>query len=396
MSHHALAGIRVLDLTRNLAGPFCTMTLGDLGADVVKIEQPGAGDDTRHWAPPTWGDVSATFLSCNRNKRSLAVDLSRPEGAELVRELARRADVLVESFKPGSLERRGLGWDDLHAENERLVYCSISAYGQVGPQRDSPGYDPILQAYSGIMHLTGWPDAPPARLGVGALDLGAALWATIAIQAALAERERTGVGARVDTSLLETAAYLLSYHLSGYLGSGVDPNRSGTTAGFIAPYETFPTAEGDLMVAAANDNLFRAFVSGIGLPELIDDARFRTNPERVRNRVALRDKVVVQLASKTAAEWEQLLVSTVPCTRVRTVAELADDEQLAAIELVKPLPTPGVPGLKAVDLPFRRDGERAAQWSSPPELGQHTDEILAELGVDADRITALRAGGTVG
>ena len=395
MSHHALTGIRVLDLTRNLAGPFCTMTLGDLGAEVVKIEQPGIGDDTRHWAPPTWGEVSATFLSANRNKRSLAVDLGRPEGADLVRELARRADVLVESFKPGSLERRGLGWDDLRAENERLVYCSISAFGQVGPQRDSPGYDPILQAYSGIMHLTGWPDGPPARLGVGALDLGAALWATIGIQAALAERARTGVGARVDTSLLETATYLLSYHLGGYLGSGVDPGRSGTTAGFIAPYETFPTAEGDLMVAAANDNLFRAFVTGIGRPELADDPRFRTNPDRVRNRVALRDTVVVQLASRTAAEWEGTLVATVPCTRVRTVAELADDEQLAALDLVKPLPLPGTPDLRAVDLPFRRDGARAAQWTPPPGLGEHTDEILAELGLDGERIEALRADGAV-
>lgn len=395
MSHHALTGIRVLDLTRNLAGPFCTMTLGDLGAEVVKIEQPGIGDDTRHWAPPTWGEVSATFLSANRNKRSLAVDLGRPEGAELARALARRADVLVESFKPGSLERRGLGWDDLRAENERLVYCSISAFGQVGPQRDSPGYDPILQAYTGIMHLTGWPEGPPARLGVGALDLGAALWATIGIQAALAERERTGVGARVDTSLLETATYLLSYHLGGYLGSGVDPGRSGTTAGFIAPYETFPTAEGDLMVAAANDNLFRAFVTGIGRPELAEDPRFRTNPDRVRNRVALRDTVVVQLASRTAAEWERTLVATVPCTRVRTVAELAEDEQLAAIDLVKPLPLPGTPDLRAVDLPFRRDGARAAQWSPPPGLGEHTDEVLTELGLDSERIRALRADGTV-
>jgi len=395
MSHHALDGIRVVDLTRNLAGPFCTMTLGDLGAEVVKIEQPGAGDDTRQWAPPRWGEESATFLSANRNKRSFAVDLGRPDGIELVRELARRADVLVESFKPGSLDKRGLGWEALRADNDRLVYCSISAYGQEGPKRDSPGYDPILQAYSGIMHLTGWPDGPPARLGVGALDLGAALWATIGIQAALAERERTGVGARVDTSLLEMAGYLLSYHLGGYLGSGVDPGRSGTTAGFIAPYETFPTAEGDLMVAAANDNLFRAFVTGIGLPELADDPRFATNPDRVRNRVALRDRVVVQLAGRTAAQWEEQLVGAVPCTRVRTVAELADDEQLAAIDLLRPLPTPAVPDLQAVGLPFRRDGDRGARWDAPPRLGEHTDEVLAELGLDADRVARLRADGTV-
>jgi crotonobetainyl-CoA:carnitine CoA-transferase CaiB-like acyl-CoA transferase len=391
-----LHGIRVLDLTRNLAGPYCTMILGDLGADVVKVEQPGAGDDTRAWGPPSWGEESATFLSANRNKRAIAVDLDHPEGRSVVRELARRADVLVESFKPGSLDRRGLGWDDLRTLNDQLVYCSISAYGQVGPRRDDPGYDPVIQAYSGILHITGHPDGPPARLGVGALDLGAALWATIGIQAALAQRNVTGEGSRVDTSLLETAGWWLSYHLGGYLASGVDPTRQGTTTGFIAPYETFPTADGDLFVAAPNDNLFRAFARAVDLTELVDDPRFVDNPTRVRNRVALRDRIVIRLATRPAAEWEAVLqAASVPCTRVRTVADLADDEQLRAIELLRALPAPDAPDLRVVDLPVRVAGERATQWRPPPRLGQHTDDVLAELGLDHERIAGLRADGAV-
>jgi crotonobetainyl-CoA:carnitine CoA-transferase CaiB-like acyl-CoA transferase len=391
-----LHGIRVLDLTRNLAGPYCTMILGDLGADVVKVEQPGAGDDTRAWGPPSWGEESATFLSANRNKRAIAVDLDHPEGRAVVRELARRADVLVESFKPGSLDRRGLGWDDLRTLNDQLVYCSISAYGQVGPRRDDPGYDPVIQAYSGILHITGHPDGPPARLGVGALDLGAALWATIGIQAALAQRNVTGEGSRVDTSLLETAGWWLSYHLGGYLASGIDPTRQGTTTGFIAPYETFPTADGDLFVAAPNDNLFRAFARAVDLTELVDDPRFVDNPTRVRNRVALRDRIVIRLATRPAAEWEAVLqAASVPCTRVRTVADLADDEQLRAIELLRALPAPDAPDLRVVDLPVRVAGERATQWRPPPRLGQHTDDVLAELGLDHERIAGLRADGAV-
>jgi formyl-CoA transferase/CoA:oxalate CoA-transferase len=392
----ALRGVRVLDLTRNLAGPFCTMTLGDLGADVVKVEHPRGGDDTRAWGPPSWGDVSATFMSANRNKRSVAIDIDRTEGADIVRALAARADVLVESFKPGSLDRRGLGWDQLRVLNERLVYCSISAYGQVGPRRDGPGYDPVVQAFSGIMDITGHPEGPPARLGVGALDLGAAMWATIGIQAALVERATTGRGGRVDTSLLETATWWLSYHLGGYLASGVEPGRTGTTASFIAPYETFPTADGDIFIAAPNDNLFRTLVKALEMPELADDARFADNPTRVRNRVALRDLIVVRLATRSAREWEDVLgAASVPCTRVRSVADLADDEQLAALDLVRPLPHPDAPDLRVVDLPVRIDEARAGEWVPPPRLGAHTDEVLGELGFDEGRIATLRSSNVI-
>jgi formyl-CoA transferase/CoA:oxalate CoA-transferase len=335
-------------------------------------------------------------MSANRNKRGIAVDIDRPEGVEIVRALAQRSDVLVESFKPGSLDRRGLGWDDLHRENERLVYCSISAYGQEGPLRDGPGYDPVIQAFSGIMHITGHPDGPPARLGVGALDLGAAMWAAIGIQAALAQRASTGRGARVDTSLLETATWWLSYHLGGYLASGREPERHGTTTGFIAPYETFPTADGEIFVAAANDNLFRSLVAALELPDLLDDPRFVDNPTRVRHRVALRDRIVVRLSTRSAKEWETVLrEASVPCTRVRTVGDLAGDEQLRALRLVRPLPHPDAADLQVVDLPVRIEGERASSWSPPPRIGQHTDAVLAELDMDEARIDALRATGVI-
>lgn len=319
-----------------------------------------------------------------------------PDGVEIVRDLARRSDVLVESFKPGALDRRGLGWDDLRVENERLVYCSISAFGQTGPLRDGPGYDPVIQAFSGIMHITGHPDGPPARLGVGALDLGAAMWATIGIQAALGQRALTGRGSKVDTSLLETAVWWLSYHLGGYLASGVDPTRQGTTTGFIAPYETFPTAEGELFVAAPNDNLFRTFVHAIGLPELSDDPRFVDNLTRVQHRGELRELLVARLVTRTAKEWEDVLRDAkVPCTIVRTVAELASDEQLAALYVVRPLPHPDAPDLEVVDVPVQVDGRRASNWSPPPRLGEHTDEVLTELGLDEVRIAELRASGAV-
>ena len=396
MSDGVLAGIRVLDLTRNFAGPFCTQTLGDLGADVIKVEQPGRGDDSRGWIPPAWGDQSASYVSSNRNKRGVAVDLDRDEGAAIVRELARRSDVLVESFRPGSLDKRGLGWEQLRHENERLVYCSISAFGQDGPMRSTPGYDPVLQAFTGIMHITGEPGGRPVRLGIGALDLGAAIWATVAIFAGLRERDATGRGSRVDTSLLDTATHFLSYHLSGYLATGVDPTPQGTTTGFIAPYEVFPTAEGDIFVACPNDRLYAAFMGVLGLHELVDDPRFADNTSRIANRDVLRAAITGRMATKSALAWErELQAASVPCTHVRTVAELVEDEQLAAVDLVRPLPRDDIPGLHAVDLPFRMDGTRSSQWLPPPTLGEHTDDVLRELGYDDPAITALRAAGTV-
>ena len=269
-----LSGVTVLDLSRNLAGPYCTMLLGDLGAEVVKVESL-SGDDTRRWRPPAWGDESATFLACNRNKRSLALDLDAEGGRDIVTRLALDADVVVSSFRPGSLAKRGLDYESLVSVNPGLVYCSISAYGSRGPKQDLPGYDPVLQAESGIMSVTGHRDGPPARLGVGAIDLGTALWATIGIQAALRTRAETGTGTLIEVSLYETAAWWLSYLIAGYMGSGEVPQRHGSAAAFLAPYEVFATARGELMVSCGNDQLFAALCAGLGLSHLPADPAFR-------------------------------------------------------------------------------------------------------------------------
>ncbi|GAC1579324.1 MAG: CaiB/BaiF CoA-transferase family protein [Candidatus Dormibacteria bacterium] len=391
-----LAGLRVLDLTRNLAGPFCTQTLGDLGADVVKVERPGEGDDTRAWAPPTWDGLATAYLSANRNKRSLAVDLDRPEGAVIARELARGADVLVESFRPGSLDRRGLGYQQLRADNPRLIYCSISAYGQVGPLRDEPGYDPVLQAHTGIMSVTGEPDRAPVRLGISALDLGSALWATIAVLAALNERERSGAGSRVDTSLYETASWWLSGAIAGYLGSGMVPGRRGTENPWIVPYEVFGTGDEDLFIAAGNDRMFAELTAALEFAEVASDPRFASNPARVEHRVILHDLIEARTRGWTCAALEaELRRRSIPCSRVRAVPDLVADAQFDALGLLSPVPSPRTPGMRQVGAPISRDGVRPVPRLPPPELGEHTDEVLRELGYNAEQVTDLRASGVV-
>jgi len=391
----SLAGVRVLDLTRNLAGPYCTMLLGDLGADVVKVESPG-GDDTRTWVPPDWNGESPTFLAANRNKRSIAIDLDHPAGAGVVKALAERADVVVESFRPGALDRRGLGYDALAEGNPGLIWCSISAFGRTGPLAGRPGYDPVLQARTGIMSMTGYPDGPPARLGIGAIDLGTGLWATIAIQAALAERQRApdGRGTRIDTSLYEVAVWWLSYHLEGYLASGASPSRGGTSIGFIAPYEVFPTSDGTgVMVAAANDNLYANLCRALGLP---DDPRFATNPGRVAHRHEVNAMVAERTRAFTAPDLEALLDRhAVPCSRVRTVGETAEDEQTSVLAMLANLPHPRIPDLRVIDMPVSESGARAELRHPPPLLGEHTDAVLAELGYGDGDVEGLRRDGVV-
>ncbi len=380
----------VLDLSRNLAGPYCTMLLGDLGADVIKVESPGSGDDTRSWRPPEWNGQSATFLACNRNKRSVTIDLDAPAGQQLVRRLATRADVVVSSFRPGSLAKRGLDYESLQNLNEGLVYCSITAYGSKGPKKDAPGYDPVLQAETGIMSMTGYPDGPPARLGIGAIDLGTAMWAAVGIQAALRNRCESGVGALVEVSLYETAAWWLSYHVQGYLATGEVPQRQGNGTPFVAPYEVFATADGVLMVTAGNDRLFVSLCRVLDVPQLAGDPAYTHNADRVANRVALHDALEARLKERTAAEWEVLLgAESIPCSRVRSVADLVHDPQLHALDMLVEMPHPDIPDLRVVNMPLSLDGERASHRRPPPRLGEHTAAILEELGVTAPELDGL-------
>jgi crotonobetainyl-CoA:carnitine CoA-transferase CaiB-like acyl-CoA transferase len=390
MLSEALRDITVLDLSRNLAGPYCTMLLGDLGANVIKVESPGSGDDTRNWRPPEWNGQSATFLACNRNKRSITIDLDTEAGQQLVRRLASRADVVVSSFRPGSLAKRGLDYATFRDLNASLVYCSITAYGSKGPKRDAPGYDPVLQAETGMMSMTGHPDGPPARLGVGAIDLGTGMWAAVGIQAALRNRSESGVGALVEVSLYETAAWWLSYHLEGYLATGESPQRQGNGTPFVAPYEVFATADVDLMVAAGNNRLFVSLCRVLSLPDLATDPAYATNADRVANRVRLHELLEERFRKKTAAEWEVVLGSeTIPCSGVRSVADFANDPQLEALGMLVEMPHPDIPDLRVVDIPVTLDGERATHRYPPPRLGEQTTSILEDLDVPPEEIEAL-------
>jgi crotonobetainyl-CoA:carnitine CoA-transferase CaiB-like acyl-CoA transferase len=296
----------------------------------------------------------------------------------------------VSSFRPGSLAKRRLDYDSLRDANEGLVYCSITAYGPKGPKRNAPGYDPVLQAETGIMSMTGYPDGPPARVGIGVIDLGTAMWAAVGIQAALTNRSASGVGALVEVSLYETAAWWLSYHVEGYLATGESPQRQGNGTPFVAPYEMFATAEGDLMVTAGNDRLFVSLCHVLDLPDLPEDPIYMHNADRVANRIALHDVLERRFKKKTAAEWEVILgAGSIPCSRVRSVADLVHDPQLGALEMLVDMPHPDIPDLRVVDIPLTLNGERATHRLPPPRLGEQTTAILEELGVTQDEIDSL-------
>ena len=386
----------MIDLTRVLSGPYCTMVLADLGARVIKVEHPVRGDDTRHWGPPFIGKESAYFLSINRNKESLTIDFKQPAGKAILERLLATADVLVENFRPGTLEASGLGAATLAARFPRLIYCSISGYGQTGPRREEPGYDAVMQAEGGLMSITGDGDGPPYRLGVAITDIVSGLFAAQGVLAALVARERTTRGQQVDIGMLDATTALLTYQAGNYFTTGEVPARMGNRHPTIVPYESFETAKGDLVIAGGNDDIWRRLCDALDQGHLADDPRFRTNRDRVAHYAELRPLLDATLRTHTRDEWvKRLSAAGVPCGSVREISEVLADPQIAARGMVAEVEHPTVGRVKVISSPVKLSETPASVRTAPPVLGQHTEALLGELGYDRESIDGLRAAGVI-
>jgi crotonobetainyl-CoA:carnitine CoA-transferase CaiB-like acyl-CoA transferase len=387
-----LDGVRILDLTRVLAGPYCTMFLGDLGAEVVKVEQPGSGDDTRGWGPPFIGDESAYFLSVNRNKKSVTIDLKSPNGQALLRRLAQRADVLVENFRPRTMERMGLGENELRSFNPRLVYASLSAFGTNGPMQDSPGYDLIVQAFGGLMSITGMPEGEPTKVGVAIVDILAGLMLGQAIVAALFAREKLGIGQKIDTSLLEAAVASLVNAGSNYLIGGRVPGRWGNAHPSIVPYQSFKTADGYLVIGVASEAIWKRFCHAIGRAELIEDPRFSKNSSRVDNRAELVTIVSEIFLRRDSKAWMKILrAAEVPCAPVQTIDQVFSDAQVIEREMVTEVQHAAIGMIRMAGIPVKFSRTPAKIRIPPPLLGQHNREILRDwIAMTSEEINELQ------
>ncbi|QKO23307.1 CaiB/BaiF CoA-transferase family protein [Rhodoferax sp. BAB1] len=410
----ALPHLKVLDLSRVLAGPWCTQILADLGADVVKIERPGAGDDTRHWGPPFLKDAQgkdtghAAYYTCaNRNKRSITVDIAKPEGQALIRQLALQSDVLVENFKVGGLAHYGLDYASLKQVNPKLIYCSITGFGQDGPYAERAGYDLMVQAMSGMMSITGRPDEVPGggpqRVGVALTDIFTGVYASTAILAALEVRHRTGEGQHIDMSLLDVGMAILANQAGGFLNTGRVPQRQGNSHPSLVPYQDMPTKDGAMLLAIGNDGQFTRFCEVAGRPELAQDARYASNTQRVLHRADLVPQLEAITRTRSTAEWISALEhKAVPCGPINDIGQAFADAQVQARGLAIEQPrspqavaAEGVSTIRSVASPLRLSATPPVLHRAPPTLGEHTDEVLAGLGLDAARITALRQAGIV-
>ena len=395
-----LEGIKVLDLSRVLAGPWCTQLLADLGAEVIKIERPGSGDDTRHWGPPWHGEgderVAAYFLSANRGKKSAAIDFAQPEGAELVRRLAADADVVVENFRVGGLKKFGLDAEAVRTANPRLVYASITGFGQDGPYADRAGYDYIIQGMGGLMSITGLPDGEPGgapmRVGVAVVDLFTGLYTCVAILSALLRREKSGEGAHIDMALFDTQLAMLANQGSNALISGKDPPRQGNTHPNIVPYQPFEATDQPIIIAVGNDRQFARLAEICGHPEWTTDSRFSTNGARVANREEIVGLVAQVIGTKPAREWlEQLEGAGIPAGPINRISQAFEDVQAQHRAMVRT-----IAGTPLVGSPVRLDGMRADSELPPPRLGEHTDEVVAGLGLEAPEREHLKSHGIIG
>ena len=392
-----LDGLLVVDLTRVLSGPYCTMLLADMGARVIKIEQPGRGDDTRGWGPPFVNEESAYFLSINRNKESLTLDLKQPEARRILESLLDRADVVVENFRPGAMDRLGFGYATVAARWPRIVYCSISGFGQTGPRRDQPGYDAVIQAEAGLMSVTGESGGPALRLGVAIADIVSGMFAAQGIAMALLARARSGRGQLVDIGMLDATAALLTYQAASYFVTGRAPERLGNRHPTIVPYETFEAADGEFVLAVGNDDLWRRFCTVAELSELAGHPRFVTNRARVEHYHELKPILVDRLRTRTRAAWIAALnAEGVPSGAVRDVAEVLNDPQLAAREMIQAVEHATLGTVRALGIPIKLSNTPGTVRTAPPTLGQHTDQILrTDLSLTDEEIARLRATAAV-
>lgn len=396
-SPQALAGIRVLDLSRVLAGPYCSMLLADYGADVIKVEQPGRGDDTRQWGPPWLGGESAYYLSLNRNKRSLTVNLKTEAGRDIVRALAAQSDILIENFLPGVTAEWGLGYDTLAAGHPGLIYCSITGYGQTGPYRDRPGYDFIIQAQGGLMSITGPADGPPHKVGVAIVDITAGLFAANAVLAALHHRQQTGLGQYIDVALLDAQIAWLLNVAHNHLATGDPPTRHANAHPNIVPYESFPTADGHLALAVGTDDQFRRLCLLLDRPDLWQDERYQTNAGRVAHRADLIPQLQALFRARPTAEWMDLLVEAgIPAAPINDIPTILADPQIAARDMVRPIEHPTAGEINLLGPVARLSRTPPGIYAAPPLLGQHTAAILTDLlNYTPAQIADLRHAGVI-